>query len=105
MAAVETIRLGYDKYLIAAMDSENNVRIVGANYNTTGTLNTYGNTGTYSGHTTATPIIGGTQDAAVVAVMFKKNDLEAANAIDARTTLGTNWAEVVAKGKPNNCLK
>ncbi|WP_157054254.1 hypothetical protein [Ruegeria sp. 6PALISEP08] len=105
MAAVETIRLGYDKYLIAAMDAENNVRVVGANYNTTGTLNTYGNTGRNTGYTTATPIYGGTQDAAIVAIMFKQQDPEAKNAIDARTTLGANLAEVVAKGTPNTCLQ
>ncbi|WP_170481216.1 hypothetical protein [Ruegeria arenilitoris] len=105
MAAVETIRLGYDKYYIAAMDAQNNVRVVGANYNTTGTINTYGNTGSYSGYTTATPIYGGSRDAALVAVMFKANDPEAANAIDARATLGPNWQEVVAQGAPNTCLE
>lgn len=105
MAAVETIRLGYDKYYIAAMDAENNVRVVGTNYNTTGTLKTYGNTGTYSGYTSATPIYGGTQDAAIVAIMFKEKDSEARNAIDARTTLGAEWPEIVAKGAPNTCLQ
>ena len=105
MAAVETIRLGYDKYYIAAMDSQNNVRIVGANYNTTGTLNTYGNTGTYSSTTTATPIFAGTQDAATVVVMFKANDPEGRNALSARSALGSDWQAIVAEGAPNTCLK
>ncbi len=105
MAAVETIRFGYDKYYIAAMDSQNNVRVIGANYNSTGTLNTYGNTATYSGTTTATPIFAGTQDAAIVAVMFKSNDPEGQNALNARSTLGADWQAIVAKGAPNTCLK
>ncbi|MBO9448064.1 hypothetical protein [Ruegeria sp. R14_0] len=104
LAAVETIRLGYDKYLIAEMGAENNVRVVGANYNTTGTLNTFGNTSTFSGNTTATPIVSGTPDAAIVAVMFEQRDPEAANAIDAKTTLGANWDEIVAKGTLRTCL-
>lgn len=72
LAAVETLRLGYDKYLISAMDSEKNVRVVGYTNNTNGTFDTYGNTTTYSGSTYSTPIIAGTRDAAIVAVMYKK---------------------------------
>ncbi|MCA0930173.1 hypothetical protein [Ruegeria profundi] len=105
MAAVETIRLGYDKYYIAGMDAQNNVRAIGANYNTTGTVSTFGNTASYSGYTTSTPIIGGSQDAAIVAVMFKASDPEAANAIDARAALGPEWQAIVANGSPNTCLE
>ena len=71
MAAVETIRLGYDKYLIAGQDSQSNVRVLGYNANTTGTVYGSGNYATYSGTTTMTPIVGGTQDAAVVVAMFR----------------------------------
>lgn len=104
MAAVETIRLGYDKYYITGMDAQNNVRVVGSNYRTTGTFNTFGNSGTYSGYTTSTPIIGGTHDAAIMAVMFKSGDPEATNTIDARVTLGPDWEKIVAEGPPNTCL-
>ena len=40
-----------------------------------------------------------------MAVMFKANDPEAARAIDARTTLGPDWKETVAKGAPKTCLE
>lgn len=102
MAAIETIRLGYDSYHIAGMNAQSNVRTVSVNHHTTGTFNPY--TGTYSGYTTSTPVTGGTHDADVVAVMFRSGDPGAANAIDARTALGPDWREIVAKGSPNTCL-
>ena len=104
MAAVETIRLGYDNYIIAALDSQNNVRVIGVNYNTTGTFSTFGNSTTYTGTTTSTPIISGSRDAALIAIMYRKNEPEAKNAIDARRALRPEWQEIVAKGSPTTCL-
>lgn len=93
MAAVETIRLGFDKYIIAGTDSQNNVRVVGANYQPN-----YA-----TGGIQATPIIGGSRDAAVTVVMFKSSDPNGVNAIDARQVLGANWQQVVSEGAPNTC--
>lgn len=92
MAAVETLRAGYDRYQIAAMDSRNNIQTVGA------TLNTIGTT------TTVSPILAGTRDANVVVVMFRSGDPAARNAIDARSALGGDWQAIVAKGTPTTCL-
>lgn len=102
-AAIETIRNGYDRYYITGMDSQNNIRVVGSTQQTSGNINTYGNYGSYSGSTNTLPIYGGTQDAAVVAVMFAANDPEGKNAIDARQVLGADWRERVAKGIPTTC--
>ncbi|SEK08291.1 hypothetical protein MAA5396_04755 [Marinovum algicola] len=99
MAAVETLRLGYDKYIISNSQAQNNVRVVGHTYNTTGT---YGY-GTFNANTYATPIIGGSTDAAVIVYMYKAGDPQGRQAIDARTTLGANWQEIVAEGPPTTC--
>lgn len=108
MAAVETLRLGYDKYLISGMDQADNVRIVGYNANTTGGFSgsSFGNSysGSYYGNTSAVPVYGGTRDAAVAVVMFAAGDREGTQAIDARQALGTDWQEIVAKGAPNTCM-
>lgn len=105
MAAVETIRLGYDKYYIAAMDAQNNVRVIAANYRTTGNIRPSPTGATFTGTTTANPIVTGSRDASVVAVMFKKNDPEGRNALDARQALGPGWQDVVAKGSPTTCIE
>jgi hypothetical protein len=99
MAAVETIRLGYDRYIIADSSFQDNVGVVGYN---TQTYGTYGYGG-FSANTYATPIIGGSRDAAVIAYMFKSNDPQGRQAIDARQELGTDWQAIVAEGSPSTC--
>jgi hypothetical protein len=99
MAAVETIRLGYDKYIIADSSFQDNVGVVGYN---TQTVGTYGYGG-FNANTYATPIIGGSRDAAVIVYMFKSNDPQGRQAIDARQSLGADWQTVVAEGAPSTC--
>lgn len=99
MAAVETLRLGYDKYIISNSRAQNNVRVVGHTYNTTGH---FGH-GTFSANTYATPIVGGSTDAAVIVAMYRAGDPQGRQAVDARTTLGPGWQEIVAEGPPTTC--
>lgn len=99
MAAVETLRLGFDKYLIADSASQDNVRVVGYN---TQTYGTYGYGG-FNASTYASPVVGGSRDAAVIVVMFRGGDPQGRQALDARQQLGAGWQETVAEGPPKTC--
>jgi len=108
MAAVETLRQGYDRFIITATDSQSNVSVIQtaptASY-TTGTFNTYGNT-TYGNMQTnyfgGGPLVVGTHDASLLVLMLRKGDPEYGNGIDARSVLGPGWQELVADGV-NTC--
>lgn len=104
MAAVETLRRGFERFTIAGMSAQNNVRMVNraptAAY-TSGTLNTFGNTTTGRATTTFSgggPLIMGTNDANLIVVMYRKGDDGFNNAVDAKGTLGADWEKVVEKG-------
>jgi hypothetical protein len=93
-AAYETLKRGYDKYIILDAEAESNVGVVGytplvANTQSYGSINTYGNSGTYAGSsntyvTGGQPIIAGTHDQKLAVRMFRSGDPEAARAVDAR---------------------
>ncbi|WP_319825925.1 hypothetical protein [Thalassovita sp.] len=104
MAAVETLRRGFERFTIVGMGAQNNVRMATlppTMATTTGTLNTYGNT-TYGNATTTFsgggPIVFGSNDANLVVVMYRKGESGYRNAVDARSTLGEDWHEKVEKG-------
>ena len=99
ISAVETLRLGYDKYVIAQSASQDNVRVVGYNTQTYGSYG-YGN---FNASSYATPIVGGSRDAAGIVTMFNASDPPGRQAIDARQQLGPDWKEIVAKGAPSVC--
>ena len=44
------------------------------------------------------PLITGTNDANLVVVMYRKGDAGFNNAVDAKSTLGADWAKMVEKG-------
>ena len=92
-AAIETLRYGYDKYIIAGTGAENNVGVYGTSYNYN-----YATGGVY-----ATPMIAGTHDANMTVVVFTYDDPAGAQALDARSALGADWQKIVAKGAPNTC--
>lgn len=87
VAALETLRLGFDKYFIAGTDAQNNVRVVGYTSYASGT---YGY-GSFNASGYSSPIIAGSHDSSAVVVMFRSGDPEAKNAIDARSVLGADW--------------
>jgi hypothetical protein len=104
MAAVETLRNGYSRFIIQQSGSASNVQVVqrpptGAF--TTGTFNTFGGTTHGTAQTTFTgggPMIFGAHDADLMVLMLNPGDPNYANGVDARQVLGSNWEELVAKG-------
>ncbi|MFT4167179.1 MAG: hypothetical protein QM650_18225 [Microlunatus sp.] len=103
-AAIETIKAGYDRYIIVDARSANNVQMVQTpgSYKTTG----YINDGYYSGTTTyqpGVPIIYGRHEQAFAIQMFHDGEPGAQRAIPARQTLGPKWREMVKSGKVNTC--
>lgn len=112
--AVETINRGYDKFYIVGADAQSDIRVVGATpvYSTTTSSGTisggYGGYGTYRGtsFTTSTggsPIYGGSHNQQLFVKMFRADDPEAANALDARQILGEDWQKKI-KEKAVTCL-
>lgn len=106
-AAIETIKAGYDRYIIMGQAGQDTTRVVSmpGSYQTTGTATVYGNTGFYSGNTVYRPgptfVTGGHgQDLAIH--MFKDGEPGASNAISARSVLGPKW-ELIVKDGVNTC--
>ncbi|MBL4927395.1 hypothetical protein [Fuscibacter oryzae] len=104
MAAVETLRRGYDRFIIGGASAQNNVSTVRTPYTgayTTGTFNTYGNTTYGYANTTYTGgqvIFTGSNDAQLAVLMLKKGEPGFANGVDARDVLGPKWKDLVEKG-------
>ncbi|MEZ5777267.1 MAG: hypothetical protein R3E44_02790 [Paracoccaceae bacterium] len=104
MAAVETIRRGYQRYIIAGANAENNVRVIrtGPTYaNTYSNASFYGNSA-YGSSTThfggQQTIFAGSNDADLAVVMFNPGDAGFSNAIDAKRELGSEWETLVKDG-------
>jgi len=106
-AAVETIRRGYDRFLILGGESQTDIRVVGympTNAQTTGTATAtaHGNSATAYGSSTTTvtggaPIYGGSHHQDLVVKMFRDGDPVGANALEARQVLGPGWQDAVNK--------
>src|SRR6056297_2284996 len=104
MAAVETLRAGYDGYVIVGMQSQNDVQVVqtaptGATTNST--FSGYGNTVYGQSNTTFTgggPMIFGDYNERLAVRMFKRDEKGYSNAVDARSYLGDDWQELVKSG-------
>ena len=102
-AAVETIKAGYDRYIITSAAAANNVTAtqMPGQYNTYGTINSYGHYGTVNATTTYTPgpiIYGGSHDQSIGVIMFKDGEPGSNQAISAREVLGPKWAVIVKDG-------
>ena len=112
-SALETLRRGFDRYIILGAQSENNVGVVGhtpviANTYQSGSINGYGNSATYSGtsntyYSGGQPIVGGSHDQKLSVRMFRADDPQGANAVDARSALGADWQKLVKKGAGSIC--
>jgi len=99
LAAVETIRAGFDRYIITGGQAQNNVSVsqMPGSYNTTAT---YGG-GFYQGQTTYQPgptIVAGSHDQGLAVVMFREGDAGAQQAVSARDVLGPDWPDKVKSG-------
>ncbi len=102
-AAIETIRAGYDRYIIVGGQANNDIRLVQG----PGTATTYGTvtssglgTATYQGTTFYIPgptYAVGRHNQAFAIQMFKEGEPGADRAISARQILGPDWKERAEK--------
>jgi hypothetical protein len=104
-AAIETIKAGYDRYIIVDAASASNITTtqMPGTYNTTGVVRG----GWVSAQTTYTPgpvITSGSHDAAFAIRMFRDGDPGANQALSARDTLGPKWPEIIKGGSLTTCL-
>jgi hypothetical protein len=104
MAAVETIRRGFQRYMIVAATNSNNVSVhqSGPTYSHTQANTTlygnsvYGNATThYGGQQT---IISGTHDTDLGVIMFNPGEPGFNSGIDAKSSLGSEWQKLVKEG-------
>lgn len=108
MAAIETLRRGYERYLIAGAGTQNNVGVIqtAPTYaNTYGSATVTGNTV----HGSATTYYGGQQtivygshDTAMRVLMLNAGDQGYEQGVDAKVILGQDWQEKVTNGI-NSC--
>lgn len=104
MAAVETIRNGFERYIIQGTQSESDVRVVNmppTGAHSTGTFQTQGGTTTGTMNTTFTgggPIITGRHENELVVLMLNPDDPGFEHGVDARRTLGAEWQDLVESG-------
>lgn len=112
-AAIETLKAGYDRFIVIGGAAQNNVAVVGttpvvANTYGSATAYGYGNTATAYGQSTTTysggtPIFAGSRDQSLVVKMFHASDPQSVNALDAKVLLGPDW-QTAMNEKNNNCL-
>lgn len=103
-AAIETLRRGFDRYVVVNARSDNTTQVIssGPDYATTHTTATqYGNT--IVGQSTTnfgggTPILVGEYKSEMNIMMFKPDDKGYADALDARRELGPDWATLIQSG-------
>src|SRR5690606_3689699 len=91
-AAIETIKAGFDRYIILDAASANNVQVVQGpgTYHHSGTMNR----GFYSGTTTyqpGMPMVYGRHEQAFAVRMFRDGEPGAHHALSAREALGPKW--------------
>ena len=104
MAAIETIRRGFERYIILGSQQANNVGVIrtGPTYaNTYGQASVYGNTA-YGSSTTyyggQQTIFTGSHDRGLAVLMLNRGDKGFANGVDAKAQLGEDWQQLVANG-------
>ena len=89
-AAIETIRAGYDRYIIRSGQSRNNVAVtqMPGHVQTTGVARYGGGIGTINATSTCPAIVSGSHDRALSVLMFGRGDPGYEQALDAREALG-----------------
>jgi hypothetical protein len=104
MAAVETIRRGYQRFIILGAASDSNVstyRTGPTHAYTTGRVSTYGNT-SYGNATTTfgggQTIFVGSNDADLSVLMINPGEQGFNNGVDAKSELGPKWEQAVKNG-------
>lgn len=104
-AAIDTIKAGYDRYVIVDAASANNVQVVQGpgTYRHSGVVSG----GFYSGTTTYQPgmtTVTGRHEQAFAIRMFRDGEPGAGQALPAREMLGPKWPELVKAGRVDTCM-
>ncbi len=112
-AAVETLRQGYDSFIVLGVQQANNTRVVGytpvqAQTTTNAAGTNYGNASFVTGQSTTTysggqAIMGGSFDQIMTVQMFRSGDPGFERAVSARVTLGPDWQKAVASKSDDFC--
>lgn len=97
-AAIETLRAGYDRYVITGGAAQNNVQVLRLPQTSTTNGNFSNNSWTANTTYSTQTVVSGSHDQSFSIVMYRDTDPEAANAISARAVLGSDWQEAVADG-------
>lgn len=104
MAAVETLRRGYQRFIIAGANSANNTRAIstGPTYAyTSGSYSGYGNS-VYGNSTTTfggnNVMWTGSNDADLLVIMLNPGERGYNDGIDAKSQLGAEWEQLVKDG-------
>ena len=103
MAAVATLRQGYERFFLSGVGTDSNVQVYqvpGSTSYTTGTVNIVGETasGSFQTYTPPTTVVSGRNSAQMQVFMVNRGDPGYQNALDARQVLGPDWQEKVADG-------
>jgi hypothetical protein len=93
MAAVETLKHGFDNFIVLGSQSQNNVGVIG--HTSTTAYTTYGNGYATTHVQGGYPIVTGSHDHGLIVKMFRDGDPLGANAISAKATLGPKWQEAM----------
>ena len=104
-AAIETIKAGYDRYVIFDAATANNVQLtqLPGSYNTSTTA-TGGFVSTTTTFQPGAMIPTGNYDQSFAIKMFKDDDPNASAALSAREILGPKWPEMIKAGSLTTCL-
>ncbi len=112
-AAIETLKNGFDEYLIINSNYQSSSAVVGytptQSYTTgSATVTGYGNTATGYGQSNTTttggfPIIASKHDQVVIVKMFHSGDPAGSNALSARSILGPKWQEALKEEGRTPC--
>lgn len=104
MAAIETLKRGYSRFIISAAGAQNNVSVINrapTYANTSTNVSVYGNTA-YGNSTTTFggggPLITGSRDTQLQVLMLNPGDQYFQRGVDAKQQLGADWEQQVAKG-------
>lgn len=104
MAAVETLRNGFERFVIQGAGQSNNVSVINrppTGAYTTGTFNTFGNTTYGTARTTYTgggPMVVGQHGANLLVLMLNPGDAGFSEGVDAKRVLGDDWEKLVERG-------
>lgn len=107
-AAIETLKAGFDRYIIFDSAASSNVQLtqLPGSYQTSGTAMIYGNRATYQGNTQYIPgpmIVSGGYQQSFAIKMFREGEGGASSAVSAREILGPKWQQMVKVGTIRTC--